>query len=158
MGDFDAIKPGARIRGLTPNGIAEIVFVAKFGSDAINVVFRADGKVQERLLYRGDAGPTFREAADVFVAEYKVITHGERNPQYVGRKSQHLRLYLLPFFGDRPLTEVTYASSTLPNPNAQSPRVHVRRCQLPWAKAALSSPSKPQVLRNVRAWLPGWYW
>lgn len=53
------------------------------------------------------AGPTFRQAAEAFVAEYQVITQGERNPKYVERKSQHLRLYLLPFFGNRPLTEVT---------------------------------------------------
>src|SRR6187455_1798326 len=54
MGEFDDIKSGARIRGLTPTGIAEIVSVAKFGPDAINVVFRSDGKVQERLIYRGE--------------------------------------------------------------------------------------------------------
>lgn len=52
-------------------------------------------------------GPTFRQAAETFVAEYRVITQGERNEKYVLRKSQHLRLYLLPFFGDRPLEEVT---------------------------------------------------
>lgn len=52
-------------------------------------------------------GPTFQQAAEMFVAEYRVITQGERNPKYVERKSQHLRLYLLPFFGDRPLEQVT---------------------------------------------------
>lgn len=53
------------------------------------------------------AGPTFRDAADAFVAEYGVITHGERNATYVEGKSRHLRLYLLPYFGDRPLSEIT---------------------------------------------------
>ena len=54
MLNFDNILPGARIRGLTGSGVAEIVSVAKFGPDAINVVFRENGKVGERLLYRGD--------------------------------------------------------------------------------------------------------
>lgn len=50
---------------------------------------------------------TFREAADAFVAEYEALTKGERNAEYVAGKSRHLRLYLLPFFGDKPLSEVT---------------------------------------------------
>ena len=51
---FDDLKPGARVRGLAPSGIAEIVQVARFGVDALNLVFRAEGKVGERLLYRGE--------------------------------------------------------------------------------------------------------
>ncbi len=54
MFEFDDIRPGARIRGLDPSGLAEIVTVARFGADAINVVFRANGRVGERLVYRGD--------------------------------------------------------------------------------------------------------
>ncbi len=51
---FDDLKPGARLRGLVPASIAEIVQVSRFGEDALNLVFRADGKICERLLYRGD--------------------------------------------------------------------------------------------------------
>jgi integrase len=51
--------------------------------------------------------PTFREAAKTFVAEYEVITLGERNAHYVAGKSRQLNLHLLPFFGDKPVTEVT---------------------------------------------------
>jgi integrase len=50
---------------------------------------------------------TFRQAADAFLAEYQVLTAGERSPRYVARKSEHLRVHLLPFFGDKPLPEVT---------------------------------------------------
>lgn len=50
---------------------------------------------------------TFHDAADAFVTEYEALTKGERNPRYVAGKSRHLRLYLLPFFGKRPLSEVT---------------------------------------------------
>ena len=54
MLNFDDIKPGARLRGLRPTGIAEVVQVSRFGADALNLVFRADGQVGERLLYRGE--------------------------------------------------------------------------------------------------------
>jgi integrase len=52
-------------------------------------------------------GPTFREAGKAFIAEFNVITHGERNANYTAQKARHLDLYLLPFFGDRPIKQVT---------------------------------------------------
>ena len=51
---FDDLKPGARVRGLSSAGVAEIVQVARFGADALNLIFRADGRVGERLVYRGE--------------------------------------------------------------------------------------------------------
>ena len=51
---FDELKPGARINGLEIGSVAEIVQVTHFGADAVNITFRADGRVGERLLYRGD--------------------------------------------------------------------------------------------------------
>lgn len=63
MTAFDQIQPGARLKGLYLGGIAEIVQVARFGADALNVVFRADGRVGERLVYRGEeTGFEFVEA------------------------------------------------------------------------------------------------
>jgi superfamily II DNA or RNA helicase len=60
---FEDIKPGARLRGLDPAGIAEVVQVARFGPDALNLVFRVDGRVGERLVYRGEeSGFEFMEA------------------------------------------------------------------------------------------------
>ena len=54
MKTFDDIQPGARISGLHGASVSEVVSVARFGPDAINLVFRAEGKVHERLLYRGE--------------------------------------------------------------------------------------------------------
>jgi hypothetical protein len=51
---FDEIKPGARLRGLDGGGTAEIVQITRFGADALNLVFRVNGRVAERLLYRGE--------------------------------------------------------------------------------------------------------
>ncbi len=54
MTTFDEISPGTRIRGLDESGIAEIVQVSRFGADALNLVFRINGRVAERLVYRGE--------------------------------------------------------------------------------------------------------
>jgi superfamily II DNA or RNA helicase len=51
---FDDLRAGARLRGLDPAGVAEIVQVARFGVDALNLVFRIDGRIAERLVYRGE--------------------------------------------------------------------------------------------------------
>lgn len=50
---------------------------------------------------------SFRKAAAVFEREYEAMTLGERNPSYVAGKGRVLRLYLNPFFGDLPLSQVT---------------------------------------------------
>jgi integrase len=52
-------------------------------------------------------GKTFREAHDVFLAEYETLTAGQRNAHYVETQKDRLRLYLLPFFGTRVLSEIT---------------------------------------------------
>ena len=54
MISFSDIKPGTRLRGLAASGIAEIVQVSQFGQDALNVVYRLDGRVDERLVMRGE--------------------------------------------------------------------------------------------------------
>ncbi|MFZ5685924.1 tyrosine-type recombinase/integrase [Phenylobacterium sp.] len=50
---------------------------------------------------------TFKEAAESFLAEYQVLTFGERNAVYVEGKSRHVRLRLEPFFGKAPLHRMT---------------------------------------------------
>jgi integrase len=52
-------------------------------------------------------GPTFKMAAEKFLKEYEVITEGERSPAYVKQKDENLRVHLLPFFGDKVLSDVT---------------------------------------------------
>jgi hypothetical protein len=62
MPTFEEIKPGSRLKGLAPAGIAEVVSVSRFGTDALNLVFRVDGRVAERLAYRGgESGFEFLE-------------------------------------------------------------------------------------------------
>jgi integrase len=52
-------------------------------------------------------GKTFRQAAEQFLHEYEIITAGERSPDYVESFGLKLRVHLLPFFGDKLLSEIT---------------------------------------------------
>jgi integrase len=52
-------------------------------------------------------GPTFKEATEAFSHEYEIMTQGERNAHYVKQKADHIRVHLLPFFGDRAVGEIT---------------------------------------------------
>lgn len=65
-----------------------------------------DPAVEDRRR-RTPAGPTFRDAAKAFIAEFTIATEGERNPLYVADKGRHIDNHLLPFFGDRAVTEIT---------------------------------------------------
>ena len=50
---------------------------------------------------------SFREAAKVFEIEFEAMTEGERSPDYVKGQSDRLRVHLIPFFGDKGLSEIT---------------------------------------------------
>ena len=58
---------------------------------------------------RGDLkhGKTFAQAAEQFIREYEIITEGQRNAKYVDGHSIRLSKHLLPFFGDKVLSEIT---------------------------------------------------
>jgi integrase len=49
----------------------------------------------------------FRAAAEQFLREYEIITEGQRSPRYVKGHRARLKNYLLPFFGDMGLSEIT---------------------------------------------------
>lgn len=51
---FDELRPGSRILGLEGATQAEIIEVNRFGVGALNIVYRANGKVGERLVYQGE--------------------------------------------------------------------------------------------------------
>lgn len=52
-------------------------------------------------------GVTFRTAAEHFVKEFEVITEGERDKEYIKSLSISLNAHLLPFIGDRVVTDIT---------------------------------------------------
>jgi integrase len=52
-------------------------------------------------------GKTFKQAADLFLQEYEVITEGERHPRYINIIEGTLRVHLLPFLGSKVVSEIT---------------------------------------------------
>lgn len=53
------------------------------------------------------AGKTFKFAAAKFIDEFEVITQGQRSPIYVAHHRRRLDNYLVPFFGNKALAEIT---------------------------------------------------
>lgn len=60
---LNILQPGARILGIDPMYPADIISVSAFGSGAANVVFRANGRILERLLFEEEA-PALRVVQD----------------------------------------------------------------------------------------------
>lgn len=50
---------------------------------------------------------TFKVAAKQFEREFEIITEGQRNAKYVEGHKLRLKVYLIPFFGDMGLSEIT---------------------------------------------------
>jgi integrase len=50
---------------------------------------------------------TFAEAADQFMKEFTLITGGDRSPIYIKNMQRQLKNYLIPFLGDKGLSQVT---------------------------------------------------
>lgn len=60
--------------------------------------------------YRGGelkTGKTFKYAADRFIDEFEIITQGQRSPVYVQNHRLRLKNHLVPFFGNKVLSEIT---------------------------------------------------
>lgn len=58
-------------------------------------------------LRLANAEKTFGEAAEQFLRESAVLTEGSRSPIYIAGHERRVRKHLIPFFGDKPLSEVT---------------------------------------------------
>lgn len=54
-----------------------------------------------------DKEKTFADAADKFAEEYEAVTKGHRSPKWVQGHKDRIRLHLLPYFGNRPLSEIS---------------------------------------------------
>jgi len=53
------------------------------------------------------SSPTFKEAAEKFIAEYSIITQGQRNKDWTAQHEMRVKVHLMPFFGDKPLHEIS---------------------------------------------------
>jgi len=98
--------------------------------------FGLRGKKEAGLLGRGK---TFREVAVQFLREYEVITEGQRSVLYVASLSDALRVHVLPFFGDLPVSLIT--GGTVQEYRIQRAEQHKRR----------RAGEKKRVLEELRA-------
>lgn len=100
-------------------------------------------------------GKKFRDAAKHFLSEYLILIQGERNERYVEGYKIKLRVHLLPFFGDKVLSEITPGL-------VQQYRVHraqqISHMGRPPSRSTLHSETVVlrQVLKaaNRQGWLP----
>lgn len=53
------------------------------------------------------SGHTFKEAAEKFIAEYGIITEGQRNKEWTAQHEMRVKVHLMPFFADKPLNEIS---------------------------------------------------
>jgi integrase len=60
-----------------------------------------------KKLVLANAEKTFEQAAEQFLREFPIITEGQRSKIYTDGHERRLRNYLIPFFGDKPLSQVT---------------------------------------------------
>lgn len=67
---------------------------------------------------------TFKDAVKQFQREYPIITQGRRNEEYVEGMMRRIQIYLLPFFGEKGLSEVTAGA-------VQEYRVHRHHYSVP---------------------------
>ena len=55
MATLEELQPSANVRGITPDGLATVVNVEWYGSDAVELTYKdAAGRVASELLYRHD--------------------------------------------------------------------------------------------------------
>jgi integrase len=82
-------------------------------------------------------GKTFKEAADRFMDEYEVITLGQRSPAHVEGYRQRLKNHIIPFLGDRVLSDVTPGL-------VQDYRIHrLKTGNVPRTRAKAGEPPRP---------------
>jgi len=91
------------------------------------------GQAIDGRLRRTPTGPSFEDAVKAFLDEFEVITQGERNEGYVESKSIHVRVHLLPFFGDTALKDINAGK-------VQDYRVHRQTSRV---DAKTGKPKKP---------------
>jgi hypothetical protein len=101
-------------------------------------------------------GKKFKMAAEQFQREYEIITEGERNPKYVQNVFDRLKNHVVPYFGEKVVTEITPGT-------VQKYRIHRREVAVTTrGKAAARSTMHQEIVTlkhvlktaNRHGWLP----
>lgn len=101
-------------------------------------------------------GKLFRHAAEKFRKEYETLMEGRRNPRYIKDHVRRINKYLLPFFGDMVLPEITASL-------VQDYRIHRRKLAMErWGKPPARQTIHQEIVTlrqilkaaNRSGWLP----
>ena len=87
-------------------------------------------------------GKTFAEVAKVFEKEYEATTRGHRSPKWVQGHKDRIRLHLLPYFGDKIVSEITSGA-------AQEYRVQRMTEPEDWNEEEQGRPWKPPARNTI---------
>ncbi|WP_290481999.1 tyrosine-type recombinase/integrase [Hyphomonas sp. UBA3201] len=87
-------------------------------------------------------GKTFAEVAKVFEKEYEATTRGHRSPKWVQGHKDRIRLHLMPYFGDKIVSEITSGA-------AQEYRVHRMSEPDDWNEEEEGRPWKPPARNTI---------
>jgi hypothetical protein len=80
------------------------IFLNKFGQ---NEVPEFDQNVSHPKQSIQPKGHLFREATEKFISEYGIITEGQRSKSWTAQHEMRIKVHLMPFFGDKPLNEIS---------------------------------------------------
>ncbi len=84
------------------HGSRTSLLVTKFGHEEVS----SQSTIAEQKAIQKPFGHTFREAALKFLAEYNIITEGQRNKVWANGHELRCKNHLIPFFGDKALSEI----------------------------------------------------
>lgn len=117
--------------------------------DGTVLPFTGTDTTTDRRRRRTPSGPTFGQACEAFLAEYNVITAGERNERYVKQKGDHVRVHLLPFFkAETPVADITSGKVQDYRVHRQTSRVNPKTGE-PMRPARNTLHSETVTLRQV---------
>lgn len=79
------------------------VFLKKFGQTELS---EYNNDVLPPKKSHKPKRPTFREAAEKFMAEYNIITEGQRNKRWTENHQMRIRVHLMPYFSEKAVSEI----------------------------------------------------
>ncbi len=107
------------------------------------------GKVRAGEL---TGGVSFKHAAKQFELEFEAITQGERSPSYVKQLKEKLRVHLIPFFGNKAVSEITPGLVQQYRVHRMTSRKDLQTCEPlkdPTTGEPLKDPKTGKILKDL---------
>jgi integrase len=102
-------------------------------------------------------GVSFKHAAKQFELEFEAITQGERSANYVKSLKEIIRVHLLPFFGNKAVTEITPGLVQQYRVHRMTSRKNLQTCEPlrdPKTGEPLRDPKTGKILKDLKTGEP----